>query len=185
MNFDSLIRSRKSARKFKDRRPDWRDIIEAIDAARFAPMAGGSYSLRFIVVSDPEKIQRLADAAQQDFVAETHYVVVVCSYNPIVINQYGERGYKYLRQQAGAGIQNFWLKLVEKRLSTCWIGAFVDDMVKRTLTIPENVEVEALFPIGYGSKKTAVKKAKIHIDSILYFDKYGNKQMKPIKRINA
>jgi nitroreductase len=185
MSFDRLIRTRRSVRKFKSKAPDWRNIIEAIDAARFVSMAGGGYSLRFIVVTDPEKIQELAYASQQDFVAQTHYVVVVCSYNPLTINQYGERGYKYLRQQAGAGIQNFWLKLVEKKLSTCWIGSFVDDMVKKTLSIPETVEVEALFPIGYDLQKPTRKKSKIEIDSILYFDKYGNKQMKNIKKIEA
>ena len=42
MKFDSLIKSRRSVRKFKSIEPDWRDIIEAIDAARFAPMAGGN-----------------------------------------------------------------------------------------------------------------------------------------------
>ena len=185
MSFDSLIKARHSVRKFKSTKPDWRDIIECIDAARFAPMAGNNYSPRFILVSDKEKIQKLADAAQQPFISQVQYIVVVCS-NPLrIINSYEERGKIYIRQQAGAAIENFLLKITEKRLATCWIGAFVDKIVKKTLNIPEEINVEAMFPIGYEYDKTRTRKAKIEIDNILYFEEYKNKKMKHIKKLNV
>ncbi len=182
MQLDKALRSRKSIRKFKSKRPDWRAIIDAIDAARYAPMAGGIYSLKFVFVDDAEKIQKLAKASQQDFVADVSYVIVACSYTKLVKNSYGKRSDRYLRQQAGAGIQNFWLKLVEFGLSTCWVGSFVDNQVKSILDIPEDVNVEALFPIGFAMKKSKPKK-KIGLDCILYFNKYKNKKMKPAKRL--
>ncbi len=185
MNFDSIIRARRSVRKFKNKEPDWRDIIECIDAARFAPMAGGAYTLKFILVSDREKIQKLADAAQQDFVAKTKYVIVVCSAGSRTINAYGKRGEIYLRQQAGAGMQNLLLKITEKGLATCWVGSFVEKMVKDILNIPEEVNVEAMFPVGYEFEKPRTLKSKIDIDSILYFDEYKNKRMKDIKKIDV
>ncbi len=172
-------------RKFKSKKPDWRDIIECIDAARFASMAGGNYTLKFIVVSEPEKIQKIAEACQQPFVSTAHYLVVGCSEPKRTINAYGERGQIYVRQQAGAAIENFWLKLIEKGLSTCWVGHFVESQVKNTLRIPENIQVEAVFPIGYEYEKPKTKKEKINIDSILYFEEYGNKKKRHIKKINA
>jgi len=181
MELDKAIKSRKSVRKFKDQKSDWRDIIECIDSARYAPMAGNNYSLKFILVDDKEKIQKLADAAQQPFIAQTQYVVVVCSNPSRTINAYEERGKRYLRQQAGAAIQNFLLKIEEVGLSTCWIGAFVDYLVKETLQIPNNIDVEALFPIGYEYKKTRTRKIKTDLDNILYFNKYGNRKMNPPK----
>jgi len=60
MEFDKLIKSRKSVKKFKDKKPDWRDIIECIDSARYAPMAGNDFTLKFILIDDKEKIQRLS-----------------------------------------------------------------------------------------------------------------------------
>lgn len=185
MSFNSLIRSRRSVRKFKDRKPDWRDIIEAIDAARFAPMAGNNYSLKFIVVSDSEKIQRIADACQQPFVGSAYYVVVVCSNPKRTLNAYGERGKMYAKQQAGAAIQNFLLKITEKRLGACWVGHFVDSIVKETLRIPGDIQVDAVLPIGYEYEKPKTKKQKIDIDSILYFDEYGEKKIKKIKKFNV
>jgi nitroreductase len=41
------------------------------------------------------------------------------------------------------------LKAVEEDLGTCWIGAFHENEVKETLSIPEKVRVVALLPIGY------------------------------------
>lgn len=184
MTFDNLIKARHSIRKFKSTKPDWRDIIECIDSARYAPMAGNNYTVKFILVQDKQKIQKLAQAAQQDFIAQAQYVVVVCSNPKRTVNAYEKRGEMYIHQQAGAAIQNFLLKITEKRLATCWIGAFVDRLVKEALKIPKNIQVEAMFPIGYEYDKTRTKEAKIEIDNILYFEEYKNKKMKHIKKLD-
>ena len=181
MQLDEVIKSRKSVWKFSDKKPDWRDIIEAIDSARFVSMAGNIYSLRFIIVDDKEKIQKITESCQQDFVGDVHYIVVACTDGKKTQNAFGERAEKYLRQQAGAAIQNFLLKIQEQGLETCWVGHFVDNQIRRILTIPDDVEVEALFPIGYESKAKGIqarKKEKIDLDNILYFNKWKNKKMR-------
>ena len=147
--------------------------------------AGDNYTLKFILVSDQEKIQKLAQAAQQNFISQTRYVVVVCSTLSRTVNAYGKRGEMYIRQQAGSAIQNFLLKITEKGLATCWIGAFVDNLVKEILKIPEEINVEAMFPVGYEYEKPKTIKAKINIDNILYFDEYKNKKMNHIKKIEV
>lgn len=182
MKLNKAIETRKSVRKYKDKKPNWRKILEAIDAARYAPSAGGIFSLKFIVVDDKDKIQKLATASQQDFVGKAQYVVVVCSNPSIMINSYGKsRADRYLRQQAGAAIENFLLTLNEKGLDTCWVGHFVDSQIKRILDIPADTDVEALFPIGIEMGKSKLKR-KTSLDSILYFNKYKNKKMKVPKR---
>ena len=160
-------------------------LHECIDAVRYAPMAGNNFTLKFILVDDAGAIQKLADAAQQSFISQAQYVVVVCSNPSRTVNSYGKRGERYCRQQAGAAIQNFLLKVEEVGLSTCWVGAFADDIVKRELKIPANINVEALFPIGYEFKKQRTKRAKINLDEVLYFGKYGNKKMKPLKTLEV
>ena len=185
MELQKVIRTRKSVRKFKDIKPDWRDIIESIDSARFSPAAGNNYTLKFIVISDREKIEKLSVMCQQDFIKQAHYVIAVCSKPERLINEFGQAGKIYARQQAGAAIQNLLLSLTEKGLSTCWIGFFVERQIKRLLKIPEGVDVEALFPIGYEYQKSLTKKAKIELDSILYFDEYDNKKMKKSHKLSA
>ncbi len=185
MELDKAIQSRKSVRKFSNKKPDWRKIIECINAARYAPMAGNNYTVKFIIVDDKEKIKKLAKAAQQNFIAQAHYVVVACSNPSRTINSYGEKGKTYTRQQAGAAIQNFLLKIQEAKLSSCWVGHFVESQVKRALSIPKEVNVEALFPIGYEFEKKPTKKIKIDLDNILYFNAYSNTKLKPAKKLDV
>jgi nitroreductase len=180
MELDKAIQSRRSVKKFDKKKPNWRKIIECIDSARFAPMAGNNYTLKFILVNDEEKIKKIAVSCQQDYVSQAKYLVVACSNPSRPVNEFGKSGEIFCRQQAGAAIQNFLLKITESGLSTCWVGYFVEEQIKKILDIPKEIDVEAIFPIGYEFEKPKTRKAKIDLDRILYFDKYGNTKMKKI-----
>lgn len=182
MELDKAIKERRSVRKFKEKKPDWRDILDCVDSTRYTPMAGGNFTLKIILVDNEEKIEKLADAAQQEFLAETKYVLVVCSDPTRTVNAYGDRGYSYCRQQAGAAIQTFLLKLTQAGLATCWVGHFIDEQVKRALKIPEKINVEALLPIGYESKKPITRDTKANLDNALFFNEYKNKKMKKVRK---
>ena len=181
---DKIIESRRSIRKFRSDKPGWRTILECVDSMRFAPMAGNNFSLKIILVDDPEKIKRIAEASEQDFIQKAHYVIVVCSDKKLASIAYKERGGIYSRQQAGAAIQNFLLKLTEAGLSTCWIGHFYEEKIKRILKIPHEIDVEALFPIGYAREKSRPKR-KIDFEEILYFNEYKNKKMIPKNKLDV
>ena len=181
MKVDDAIKSRRSVRDFKDRKPDWRDVIECIDYMRYAPTAGKNFTLKIILVSDPKKIQKIAKAAEQDFIAKAHYVVVVYSDPARLSNLFGERAKIYLKQQAGAAIENFLLAINDRGLAACWVGHFDENQIKDELKIPGNMEVEAVFPVGYELGKSH-KKEKIALDRILFFDAHNIKKMKsPVK----
>lgn len=184
MELDKAIQKRKSVRRYNSKKPDWRDIIECIDAARYAPMAAGNFTPRFVLVDDEEKIQKIAEATQQDWVSKIKYIIVVCSNAKRTNLGFKEKGKTYVRQQAGAAIQNILLKIEEKGLSTCWVGHFVEEIVKRVLKIPEDIQVEALLPIGYEFRKEKPK-TKINIDHVLYFNEYSNKRMRKIPKMEV
>ena len=183
MELDKAIHSRKSTRKFSNKKPNWRDILECIDAMRYTPMAGNNFILKFILIDDKEKIQKISECAQQPFIAETDYVLVVYSNPSRTLNSFGEKGKIYSRQQAGAAIQNFLLKIEEKSLATCWVGHFVEEQIKDELKIPKTSNIEALFPIGYEFKRKK-KERKIELDTVLSFNDSKTKTMKKIKKVD-
>lgn len=187
MQLERAIKTRKSVKRFSSKKPDWRKIIRAIDAGRYAPMAGNLFSLKFILVKDSEKMRKLAEASQQDFVSQAFYAVVVVSDDKRVEQSYGERGEKYARQQAGAAIENLLLALNSLGLATCWVGAFVDEQVKETLSIPDNFTVEAILPIGFETKVKTSGKLKTELENVLFFDKFGNKyfELKKVATLDA
>jgi nitroreductase len=179
MDFDKILKERHSVRRFKQtKKVDYRKVIEIIEAGTFAPLAGNIYSLKYILVQDKEKIKALSIAAQQDFVEDVDYIIVLCSDKKALEKSYFERGAIYSRQQSGAIIENMLLKITELGLASCWIGAFSDETVKRILKIPGNIDIEAMLPIGieFGKGKQQTKPS---LDRVLVFDEWGNKFMKP------
>jgi len=185
MQLTNAIKTRKSVKRFLDKKPDWRKIIKAIDMARFAPTAGNQFCLRFILIQDKKKIEQLSEASQQDFINKAHFVVAVVSDDTKLKQLYDKRGTIYARQQAGAAIQNFLLALTEQGLATTWVGHFVESQIKRTLELPSEINVEAIFPIGKQTKALAesLSKQKPDLENLLYFDKWKNKNMQPQTRV--
>jgi nitroreductase len=162
-------------KKYSDKKPDWRKVIQAMDAARYAPIAGNINTLKFILIEDKEKIKKVADACQQDFVYQAQIIVVLVSEEHQIKKMYPERAEMFLRQQAGAAIQNFLLELTQKKIASCWVGYFDADLIKKALDIPEEAFVEAVFPIGTETKVKTTEKKKAELENMVFFDKYKNK----------
>lgn len=183
MKLKEAIESRCDIKSYDLKKPDWRKVIRAIDAARFAPAAGNYYSARFILVDDEDVIKKLAESSQQSFIGKAKMVVVVVSDEKGLVRAYGERGSDYSKQHVGAAIENFLLALEEEKLATSWVWYFVDEQVRSLLNIPENVKVEGIFPIGGMSKLSRKVKRSADLDNVLFFGKYGNKKMAPVTKV--
>jgi len=185
MELDEVIKKRRSIRKYvldKKGNPekiDIKKILEIIDTARYAPMAGGIFSLKFILVLDREKIKKIAELADQPFIADAFAVIVVCSDEKQTRRFYGERSERYLRQQAGAAIQNILLKIVNEGLASVWIGHFYDKGIKELLKIPEDIFVEAIIPISKPPANLRLKqKFMPPLRDVLYFDEWRGRAFK-------
>lgn len=176
MDFNSVIAHRRSVRAFKTKAASWRDVVEAVDAARAIPLAGNTTTLRFLITMDPDKIAKLAEIAEQNWMTDASIVVAVCSDETLLEKTYGERGRVYSRQQAGAAIQTFLLALVNRGLGACWVGAYNDKKVRRLLDIPEHIQVEALIPIGY-AKAQPTPKYKRSLKNLMYWERWGKSEI--------
>ena len=185
MEVDKAIKERHIVKNFKTiKKPDYRDVIEAIDAANRAPLAGNAACLRYIVVQDKDKIRKLAEASTQDFFQNVDFVVVVCSDKSFLKKSYFERGEMYAHQQAGAAIENFLLRITDLGLASCWVGAFSDETIKNLLNIPEEINIEVLLPVGYEMGKEK-QKPKPQLDTVLFFDEWKNKFMTPRRVVSG
>jgi len=185
MELQDAIKSRKSVRKFSSKKPDWRDIIEAIHTSQYAPMAGGLFHLKFIIIDDSKIIEEIANWSEQAFISETQYVVVAVSDMGIVKTPFPRMGEYFSPQQSGAAIQNFLLSLEEFGLSTCWVGHMNEEKIGKVLKIPDAYTIEAIFPIGYSNEKPKKSNPKSDIYNILYFNQWENNRMKKIEKIDS
>ena len=186
MDFNKVIKTRASIKKYSDKNIKDDKIIDAIEAASLAPSPGNLSILKFIIIEDKESINKIAQAAQQPFIKSAPVVIAVCSDSANVERAYDIRTEKYVKQQAGAAIENFLLKITEMKLASCWIGAYSESIIKTALKIPENITVEAILPIAYKHKSDKTKqKPKPNLGNITYFETYGNKYQKKPRMIGA
>jgi len=177
MELDEAIKKRQSIRSYKRKKVNWRDVLEAIDAANQAPFAGNQNHLKYIITEDKTKIQKIARHANQIWINEATLVIIVCSNDSYLEHHYGERGRIYGKQQAGAAIQNLLLKLTDIGLSACWIGAFTDELIKHSLYIPAHIQIEAVIPVGYSNERIGRKKKK-ELEQVIYWEQW-DKDKKP------
>ncbi len=179
MDLDTVIEKRSSIRTFTSKTPSWKLVLEAIDTANQAPFAGNHNNLKFLIIENGEAIKKLAKFSNQHWIAEASTIVLVLSDDTHLENIYGTRGRVYSRQQAGAAIENFLLKIIDLGLSACWVGAYTDELIKEIFEIPQHIQIEALIPIGYAKEKPA-KKRKKELKNSIYWEKWGNDKKAPI-----
>lgn len=150
MEVSEAIVGRRSVRRFKPDPVKEEDLNKILDAARWAPSAGNMQPLELVIVKDQELKDRLAEAALgQWFVAEAPVTIVACANAPRTARRYGERGTKmYIYQDIAAATQNIHLMAYSLGYSTCWVGAFNEDMVADVINAPEDVRPLAVIPIG-------------------------------------
>jgi len=179
MDLKEAITSRKSTRKFDGKPANWKKVIQAIDIARFAPMAGNMNVTHFILVEDKDSINKIAEASQQGFVADAGMLIVVVSNREKVKKMFDANEKGFAQQQAGAIIQNLLLALTEKKIDSCWVGFFDDGIIKSALKIPANEDIEAVIAVGTGAKLRKEPSKKPELQNMVFFEKYGTKKKDP------
>jgi len=177
MEFDSIIKKRRSVRSFTSKKPSWKVALDAIESANHNPFAGNHNNLKFIIIEEEATIKKIADISEQPWISESKLLVFVCSDDMYLENLYGEKGRIYSRQQAGAAIQTILLKIVDLGFSACWVGAYIDEIIKESLRIPQHIQIEAIIPIGYEKKETKIEKPKKRtLDNVIYWETWKNEK---------
>ncbi len=176
MEFDDIIKKRRSVRAFKNKTLSWRAVVEAVDAARAIPLAGNNSTVRFLTIMESDKIEKLAEYAEQTWINQASIVVIVCSDETMLEKMYGERGRIYAHQQAGAAIMTFLYKMVDLGLAGCWVGAYDNRKIRTLFEIPENIQIEAIIPIGY-EKTASGTKYKRSLKTMIYWQKWGKDEI--------
>ncbi len=149
MNVLEAIKTRRSVRAYSTR-PIPPDVMERMrQALRFAPSACNLQPWRFIIVTDPERRHKVAQAASdQLFIAEAPVIVVGCGIADQAYKAMGGSG-NSADIDVAIAMDHLTLAAVEEGLGTCWIGSFNEEQIKRLLEIPPQAKLVAMTPLGY------------------------------------
>ncbi|MEM0379340.1 MAG: nitroreductase family protein [Nanopusillaceae archaeon] len=178
MGLIDLIKQRRSIRKYENVDISYEDINELLEAAIWAPSSGNLQNWYFIVIKNKDKIKKIAEFADQEFIKNSPVIIVVCSNDKIVESIYGERGKMYAIQNTAAAIENILLLATEKNLGTCWIGAFDENKIKELLKIPKEISIHALITVGVPKENPKPPERK-KLSEVVFYEEWGNKIYKP------
>lgn len=146
-----IIKGRRSIRNFTRQKLDEQQINLLLEAARWAPSAGNVQPWHFYVVQDDSLKSALSEAALfQEFIAQAPVVIVVAANLKESRASYGGRGEQlYCIQDTAAAIQNILLMAHSLGLGSCWVGAFNESAVAKTLKLDSHLRPVAIIPLGY------------------------------------
>ena len=165
MEFDKVIKTRRSIRKYKVTPVPRESLMEILEAARIAPSAGHRQPWHFVVVEDKETIEKLAGRSK--WAAEAPAMIVGLA-DPVASPN-------WCLNDMGIAFEHIVLTATSLGLGTCWMGQTKrDSEVKELLGIPDAVNVIALTPLGEPDEVKAPKDRK-SLDEIVSWGKYGGK----------
>jgi nitroreductase len=182
MDFDQVIRNRRSIRHFKSDPVSDQIISEILESARLAPSGGNIQPWRFVIIRSPEIKEKLKSATIWRFALKAPVIIACCSdlsaaegrqarllelsqagvfenvdmdgeYAPPERNR--DQLTAYLNLNVGIAITQMMLTAVDLGLGSCWIGGFDAAKTKEILSLDETLQIVALLPIGYPDRSPA------------------------------
>ena len=174
-----IILSRQSDRKYSDRIVEREKLERVLEAGRMAPSACNAQPWRFIVVTEPALLKKMAVAAHAKllnmnrFVDQAPIVIVVVREKPNITSKIGgtvkDKDYSLI--DIGIASENICLQSRAEGLGSCMIGWFDEPEVRKILGIPAKKRVELLITIGYPLSEQR-KKVRKPVEEVVSYNRY-------------
>ncbi len=182
MDFMSVIKGRRTIRKYKQDRIDPAIIRDLIDGARLAPSAANLQPLEYIVVDKPELLDKVFDTLSwagyirpegdpKEGEKPVAYIIVLVK---------GKVG-AFTNHDIGAAVQNILLGAWSYGIGSCWFGSVKRDVLTREFNIPEDIKIDSVIALGYPAEKSIWEDEK---GSIKYYKDKDNVLHVPKRRLD-
>jgi len=171
-----LIKSRQSDRKYSDKPVEKEKLERVIEAGRMAPSACNAQPWKFIVVTKPELIEKIAEAASakligmNSFVGQAPILLVVIREQPNFSSKVGAAIKKkdYSLIDIGIASENICLQAKAEGIGSCIIGWFDEKLLRNILEIPRSKRVELIITLGYSPSDQREKRRKPAGETVSY-----------------
>lgn len=160
------IRDRRSIRRYHKKDVSNENLIQVLEAGRWAPSAHNSQCRKFIVVKDEKTRKELSRVATYgSFLAEVPVAVAVVI-DPSSSNHPVEDG--------AAATQNMLLAAHALGLGSCWIGSYgsgYEGSAKRILGVPDDKRLLSLISLGYAAERG--RSSRLDLGKLVCYERYG------------
>ena len=162
MDAITMIKERRSVRKYKQEKVSRETMKEIIDIARWAPSWANFQIVRYTLVENPETIKKIATDGVMGFAyniktLENAQGVAVLSFVKGKSGKLDLKKDEYVTSKgnvwevfdAGIACQTFCLAAHEKGVGTCIFGVIDEETIPGIIGLPEEETVAAIITYGY------------------------------------
>ena len=169
MDFEEVIKKRRSIRKFVDR-PVSEDLVKKlIEAAIYAPSACNVQGWKFIVVDKPELKNKIVDNGGSIIIKEAPMGILVLYDKRTKNTEYQD----YL-QSASAAIQNLNLAATNLGLGTCWVCHLpTKKKLRKIFNIPAYFSPVAYILVGYPAINPKEMPRKYSVEEVMAYNQFN------------
>lgn len=161
MDAISMLKERRSVRKYKDEKVDRQTMKEIVDISRWAPSWANFQVARYTLIDDASLIENLASKCVKGF---TYNIKTLQKAPGVAILSYVQGKSGRLEQygvessadadvweifDAGIACQTFCLAAHAKGVGTCIFGVIDNDAIAELIDLPAGESVAALIVYGY------------------------------------
>jgi len=176
--FLSLVRERRSVRKYLTRPVEADTIDLLVEAALRSPSSRGFNPWQFIVVTAPEVLDKLSRAKPHGagFLKDAPLGIVVCgvpSVSDVWIEDCSIASIFIHLAAQSLGLGSCWIQIRERMYDQ---SRSSEAYVRELLSIPETVRVESMVAIGYRDEEKAPHKKEALEQKKVFFEVYGRAQ---------
>jgi len=147
MDFQELIRVRRSVRDYKPDPVEDDALFRVLTAGRIAPTAANLQPFHLIVVTDAQTRSRMREVYARDWFCAAPVIVVGCV-EPAKAWRRGD-GWNAAELDLAIVMDHIILAATEEGLGTCWVCNFDEAKTREILGIPPEVRPLAMTPLGY------------------------------------
>jgi nitroreductase len=179
MDLMEAIKERRSIRQYKPDPVSEEALQEVMEAVRWSPSWANTQCWEMIVVKNPNMKSQLANTLigtnpARSSMTEAPLVIVLCGKKGVSGFKKGQaatdRG-DWLMFDTGLAMQTLCLAAHGLGLGTVVIGMFDHKKAEEILSVPQNVEVVAMTPLGQPAADGTAPKRKGFSDFVFY-EKY-------------
>ncbi len=175
-DFYQLASKRHSCRTYEEKTVEKEKILKCLEAARMAPSGCNSQPWRFVVVTNPEMLQKLSKLTQlcgvNHFTEHAPVLITVCEEEePRLLPKIQEMFGNHVYAHGDLGISTAYLTLeaANQGLGSCIIGVFDEDKVKELLSIPKGQKLRMMVALGYPKEQKMPRKIRKPMEEIARF----------------
>lgn len=151
---ETLLRGRRTVRVFSERKPEEQTVRTILEGALMSPSSKGTKPWEFVVVTERERLNKLAVAKSNAHALETAPLAIVIVGDPEKTDVWVE--------DCAIAATHIYLGAEDLGLGSCWVQirnrlhspeSPAEQYVRDVLEIPSSMAVACIIAIGYAAEE--------------------------------